>query len=72
MDWLHGNIGLVGGAAVGIAVIWLGVKFLLPRKKVIAEQYKLNVLCRKCKWQGIVTKYNQVCPKCAGRELDVL
>jgi len=72
MDWVHDNMNLVIGVVAGIAVLWVIVKVLAPRKKVIADEYKVNVACRKCKWQGVVTKYNQVCRKCAGRELDIL
>jgi rubredoxin len=25
---------------------------------------KENVRCRGCSWQGVVTKYNRVCPQC--------
>ena len=71
MEWVQQNLGLVIGVVVVVLLVWALTK-LLPKKKVIADEYKLNVQCKKCKWGGIVTKYNAVCPKCNSRDLDVL
>ena len=72
MDWLQQHLSIVIGAAVLVLAAYAIYRLVVPRKKVIAEEYKLNVQCRKCRWQGVVTRYNQVCRKCNSRELDVM
>ena len=72
MDWLNAHLKEVIMGAVALLVVWTLLKWILPKKSVIADQYKLNVLCKACRWQGIVTKYNAVCRKCNSRDLDVL
>lgn len=56
-------------AVVIVAVASFVWKWMRPGKKVFAEGMTLNVRCNKCSWQGTVTKYNQVCRKCGGRDL---
>ena len=72
MDFIKQNLSVITGVAGAALVLWLLVRFLSPRKDVIPDVQKVNVLCRKCKWQGIVTKYNLTCRKCAGKDLEVL
>jgi len=60
--------------AVAILLVIIGgaIKLLRPKPKVFAEDMTLNVRCRSCNWQGTVTKYNQVCRKCASDDLQHL
>jgi Zn finger protein HypA/HybF involved in hydrogenase expression len=69
MDVLKDNAGIIGTVAAVIAIYFVW-KALQPKKKVIAEDMMLNIKCRKCGWQGAVTKYNQVCRKCNSKELS--
>ncbi len=62
----HGSTILIAGA--GAVMLFVAYKLLKPKQKVLHEDMTLNVLC-PCGWQGTVTKYNQVCRKCAGTDL---
>ncbi len=72
MEWLSKNLNLVIGVVVTAVVLWVILRLLSKKKPVIQEEYKLNARCRACSWQGVVTKYNQVCRKCASRDLEIL
>ena len=72
MDFVKQNMNLIIGAGGAAFLLWLIYRILSGKKKVIGDEYKVNVRCRKCKWQGIVTKYNLTCRKCAGKDLEVL
>ena len=72
MDWLKQNLGLVAGISVGLVLVYMVVKAFGPKKRLISEGMSLNVRCPKCKWQGVVTKYNQVCRKCGCQDLEKL
>lgn len=63
------GVTLALGAALAIGG-WLAWKFLARRKPTAEERIRVNVKCPKCKWQGTVSRYNRVCPKCAGKELE--
>ena len=63
----HGSTIVI--AVVVVIAISVLAKLLSPKKKIFAEDMTLNVQCRKCKWQGTVTKYNQTCRKCNGSNL---
>ena len=70
MDWIGRNLGLVGGVAVGVVVLIVAWRAFSPKKQVVGDDMKLNVVCKGCGWKGIVTKYNQVCRKCNSRDLE--
>ena len=72
MDWLKQNVGLVAGIAVGLVLLYMVIQAFSPKKKLMGEGMSLNVLCPRCKWQGVVTKYNQVCRKCGSQDLQKL
>ena len=67
MDFIKQNLTWIIGGAVALVVLYvlLGGK----KQKAVAEQIQVNVKCKKCGWQGSVSKYNQVCRKCAGKDL---
>lgn len=72
MEWLSAHFKEVAIGIVALIVVWKLVQFVLPKKSVIADEYTMNVVCKACRWQGIVTKYNQTCRKCNSRDLDVM
>ena len=72
MDFIKQNMNLIIGVAGAALVLWIIFRLLSGKKNVIGDDYKVNILCRKCKWQGTVTRYNMTCRKCAGKELEVL
>ena len=68
-SFLEQYLGIIG--IVVIALVLYGLwRLLQPKKKVIGEDMMLNIKCRKCGWQGTVTKYHQVCRKCASKDLE--
>ena len=72
MDFIKQNMSVIIGGAGAALVLWAIVRLLSGKKDVIPDVQKVNVLCRKCKWQGTVTKYNKTCRKCSSQDLDVL
>jgi ubiquitin len=72
MEWLTANFKEVAIGIVALIVVWKLIRLVLPKKNVISADMTLNVACKACRWQGIVTKYNKVCRKCNSRDLDVL
>ena len=71
-EFLAENGMTVAIGVVLVIVVGGAIKMLMPKKKVFAEGMTLNVRCRSCSWQGTVTKYNQVCRKCNGSDLEQL
>lgn len=70
MNELLSEHGLTIGLGIVVALgAWVAFKILAPRKKEPGESIKVNVRCAKCNWQGIVSRYNRVCPKCASRDV---
>ena len=72
MDFVKQNMSVIIGVAGAALVLWIMVRILAGKKDVIADVQKVNIMCRKCKWQGTVTKYNKTCRKCASQDVDVL
>ena len=70
-DLFRENQTVIIGAVV-VALVMIAWRMLKPRPKTFAEDMTLNVRCRKCRWQGTVTRYNKVCPKCNGTDLQDL
>jgi len=69
MELLKENAGIIG-TVVAVIAIYFVWKALRTRPKVIGEDMMLNIKCKKCGWQGAVTKYNQVCRKCNSKDLE--
>lgn len=65
------NQSVVIGVVIAVLVL-IAWRMLKPRAKLIGEDMRLNVRCRKCSWQGTVTRYNRVCSKCASTDLQEL
>ena len=71
-DMLRENWQAIVGVVVLVVLIGFVWRLIQPKKKVIGEDMTLNVRCRSCNWQGTVTRYNQVCRKCNGTDLQQL
>ena len=68
MDFVKDNMVAIGVVVGIIVVLWM---FLGGKKRRDpAEAIQINVKCPKCRWQGTVSKYNQICPKCANKSLQ--
>ncbi len=70
MEWLKANWIMVLVVAIAAFVLWSTVG--RGKKKAPGEAIQINVKCSKCRWQGTVSRYNRVCPKCAGTNLQTL
>lgn len=70
-DLFRDNQSLIVGVVLAVLAL-VAWRILRPRPKVMGEGMKLNVRCRKCRWQGVVTRYNRVCPQCNGTDLQDL
>jgi Zn finger protein HypA/HybF involved in hydrogenase expression len=71
-DFISEHLYEILGVVAIVVLISVVSGILRGRRKVFVEGMTLNVRCRKCTWKGTVTRYNQVCRKCGGKDLQVI
>ncbi len=59
-----GPVKIIGGFAILVAAVWI-FRALFGGKKT--DPHHLAVVCDSCAWNGTVSRYKPVCPRCGNK-----